>query len=147
VREVAKRELSFCEYLRLVGMGTAVWGFSGSILAQVFVHQPPRVRTPSSELFVNFGSQSREKGVGNKKCTVRSIASLPFSCDRLSGAMDSASDFGSGGWGFESPLGLTFWHIFIFGQVCHCFFIFFFGKKTCARRELNPGPSLGKRRS
>ena len=24
----------------------------------------------------------------------------------LSGAMDSASDFGSGGWGFESPLGL-----------------------------------------
>jgi hypothetical protein len=23
-----------------------------------------------------------------------------------SGAMDSASDFGSGGWGFESPLGL-----------------------------------------
>ena len=26
----------------------------------------------------------------------------------LSGAMDSASDFGSGGWGFESPLGLFF---------------------------------------
>ena len=24
-----------------------------------------------------------------------------------SGAMDSASDFGSGGWGFESPLGLN----------------------------------------
>ena len=33
----------------------------GSILAQVFVHKPPRVRTPSSEIFVNFGSQSREK--------------------------------------------------------------------------------------
>ncbi len=28
--------------------------------------------------------------------------------ESLSGAMDSASDFGSGGWGFESPLGLIF---------------------------------------
>ena len=27
--------------------------------------------------------------------------------DRPSGAMDSASDFGSGGWGFESPQGLV----------------------------------------
>ena len=25
--------------------------------------------------------------------------------------MDSASDFGSGGWGFESPLGLYFWKL------------------------------------
>ena len=32
----------------------------------------------------------------------------------LSGAMDSASDFGSGGWGFESPLGLFFEIIFFF---------------------------------
>ena len=29
--------------------------------------------------------------------------------------MDSASDFGSGGWGFESPLGLIFFWFF-FGQ-------------------------------
>ena len=43
----------------------------------------------------------------------------------LSGAMDSASDFGSGGWGFESPLGL-FW------------------KKSCANRESNPALKLGK---
>ena len=39
--------------------------------------------------------------------------------------MDSASDFGSGGWGFESPLGL-FW------------------KKSCANRESNPALKLGK---
>ena len=39
-----------------------------------------------------------------------------------SGAMDSASDFGSGGWGFESPLGLLF-----FGVVMGSFFCFVFG--------------------
>ena len=32
-----------------------------------------------------------------------------------SGAMDSASDFGSGGWGFESPLGLFFFAVALFG--------------------------------
>lgn len=32
---------------------------------------------------------------------------------RPSGAMDSASDFGSGGWGFESPLGLQFFFLFL----------------------------------
>ena len=31
-----------------------------------------------------------------------------------SGAMDSASDFGSGGWGFESPLGLLIFGGFFF---------------------------------
>jgi hypothetical protein len=30
------------------------------------------------------------------------------------GAMDSASDFGSGGWGFESPQGLCGMTIFVF---------------------------------
>jgi hypothetical protein len=30
------------------------------------------------------------------------------------GAMDSASDFGSGGWGFESPQGLCGTTIFVF---------------------------------
>ena len=59
-----------------------------------------------------------------------------------SGAMDSASDFGSGGWGFESPLGLFFWWSFFFSLVSLCvapvvycapvlvcvsFFFFFFG--------------------
>ena len=36
------------------------------------------------------------------------------------GAMDSASDFGSGGWGFESPLGLFFCVRVLF------FFVFLF---------------------
>ena len=36
-----------------------------------------------------------------------------------SGAMDSASDFGSGGWGFESPLGLFFFAFFV-GSLCDC---------------------------
>ena len=36
-----------------------------------------------------------------------------------SGAMDSASDFGSGGWGFESPLGLEFfWCVFVCWSHC-----------------------------
>ena len=30
---------------------------------------------------------------------------------RPCGAMDSASDFGSGGWGFESPQGLFFLYV------------------------------------
>ena len=38
---------------------------------------------------------------------------------RPCGAMDSASDFGSGGWGFESPLGLQ-------GQKILLFFVFVF---------------------
>ena len=43
----------------------------------------------------------------------RGHLSLLFSAihKSLSGAMDSASDFGSGGWGFESPLGLYFWKL------------------------------------
>ena len=35
-----------------------------------------------------------------------------------SGAMDSASDFGSGGWGFESPLGLFFCLVILLFFVC-----------------------------
>jgi hypothetical protein len=40
----------------------------------------------------------------------RMLVCLPNS--RPSGAMDSASDFGSGGWGFESLLGLLFFFFF-----------------------------------
>jgi hypothetical protein len=47
--------------------------------------------------------------VGSNPTVVDSfLRAIPFSYTvRPCGAMDSASDFGSGGWGFESPQGLV----------------------------------------
>ena len=55
------------------------------------------------------------------------FALAPDSQSGPSGAMDSASDFGSGGWGFESPLGLLF-----FGVAVVFFFCFVFGGTALA---------------
>jgi hypothetical protein len=46
--------------------------------------------------------------VGSNPTVVDTFCCRPLRRGCPSGAMDSASDFGSGGWGFESPLGLNF---------------------------------------
>ena len=68
--------------------------------------------------------------VGSNPTVVDVFLCIVVACTGPSGAMDSASDFGSGGWGFESPLGLPVPGNF-FGVSCFCFFFFALLSRGC----------------
>ena len=65
--------------------------------------------------------------------------------------MDSASDFGSGGWGFESPLGLLllagfflcFFFVFVFVSCSFCASLSV-GFGVCMDYECSQGPSKSR---